>query len=98
MTFFGSLRKIIEYIVENKDVVDDYGFKVSVGQPFIKGHFLEMTNNRKSYKEVEKDRYFYKETVVYPFGQFESHTNGEHFLSIQNYVDILRFTEQSVYV
>ena len=59
---------------EPSEEVDDYGHKVPAGQSCIRGSYLEKTSTNKNgdnYKLMTKIVYFYKESVVYPFVNFE---------------------------
>ena len=81
-----------------EDVVDDYGFRVALGQRYLKGHYVEQskcTNKGREFKVAHKKvTYFFKESVVYPFVQFEL-LNNIYFLSNNNLVDILYYVEQN---
>lgn len=90
--------KINDYITADVDVTDDYGVQIAAGQSYIEGHFLEKvssSNKGHIYKLQEKKKtFFFRESVVYPFVQILPSKRG-HFLSINEYVEILNFIESN---
>ena len=40
----------------------------------------------------KKENFFFKETVVYPFVQFEETKKG-HFITMQQFTDIINYVE-----
>ena len=59
--------KIFEECVAVHDIEDDYGHKISQGQQYVVGNFLERTRSTKKgllFKEESKKTYLFKESVV----------------------------------
>ena len=77
-------------------ISDDYGNKIAPGQQYLEGHFMEETVSSLkgyTYKLNEKKKtFFFKETVVYPFVQFEETKKG-HFITMQQFTDIINYVE-----
>ena len=58
--------KIVEECVAAHDIEDDYGHKISQGQQYVVGNFLERTRSTKKgllFKEESKKTYFFKESI-----------------------------------
>ena len=86
-----------EECIVNCDSIDDYGFKVAAGQPFLKGHFLEKVGECrggiKFKAQTKKHTYFYKDSVVYPFVNFVQSGDDLYTISdIDNY-EVLCYVE-----
>ena len=77
-----------------------YGNIIPVGVNFTKGHFMEKSvfSNSKyqTYKLSGKVTFFYKESVVYSYVNFEQNKNG-FILKIDEYAEILNFFERNSY-
>ena len=51
-------------------IADDYGHIATPGQKYMLGHFLEQVSDQitsKTYKLIDKETIFYRESVVYSF-------------------------------
>ena len=90
--------KILEELIAEEDVVDDYGQKVNKGFAHFKGHYMEETKSVKDgcfYKvDQKKKTFFFKERIVYPFIIFQERKNGL-FLLNTDLVDILNYVEEN---
>ena len=61
--FFDKKERVHIY-----EVTDGYGNKVAPGQSFISGRILEHSvTSETHYVFPQKTKYFYKESLVYPF-------------------------------
>ena len=82
----------------NTRVVDDYEHIVPEGVDYLKGHYLEKVDETiKVYKYQlmhKKSVFFYKESVVYPFVNFQA-TQKHLLLLKRDYVDMLYYLEQN---
>ena len=55
-------------------VTDGYGHMIPAGHSYVRGKYMEKqgeTKHGKRYTCMKKDVYFYKESVVYPFVNFQ---------------------------
>ena len=89
--------KIVEKCVAAHEIEDDYGHKISQGQQYVVGNFLERTRSTKKgllLKKESKKTYFFKESIVYPFVQFST-LKMELYLTNNDFADILAFVEQT---
>ena len=79
--------------------VDDHGNAVGQGVRYLKGHFLEKTDekdNRKLYKLSKKQTFFYRENVVYPYVNFQETKKG-FALNNSDMMEIIQFVEANNY-
>ena len=61
----------------NQETPDDYG-NIAAGQTVLESNFVEradLTKRKHKFKLVDKTTFFYKESVVYPFINFETMVN-----------------------
>ena len=76
---------------------DDYGHKISMGQMFIRGNYLEKvySSNKTSakYKCMEKLVYFYKGNVVYPFVNFEKQNQHYFVISNNDFCEVISYVQ-----
>ena len=89
--------KIVEKCVAAHEIEDDYGHKISQGQQYVVGNFLERTRSTKKgllLKKESKKTYFFKESIVYPFVQFST-LKMELYLTNNDFADILSVVEQT---
>ena len=89
--------KIVEKCVAAHEIEDDYGHRISQGQQYVVGNFLERTRSTKKgllLKKESKKTYFFKESIVYPFVQFST-LKMELYLTNNDFADILAFVEQT---
>ena len=89
--------KIVEEYVAAHDIEDDYGHKISQGQEYVVGNFLERTRSTKKgllFKEESKKTYFFKESIAYPFVQFST-LKMELNLTNNDFADMLAFVEET---
>ena len=89
--------KIVEECDAAHDIEDDYGQKISQGQQYVVGKFLERTRSTKKgllFKEESKKTYFFKKSIVYPFVQFYT-LKIELYLTNNDFADLLAFVEQT---
>ena len=78
-------------------VSDDYGHIVTPGQKYMLGHFLEQVSDQitsKTYKLIDKETIFYRESVVYPFVNV-TEKKGKYIISSRDYIDIINFVEHN---
>ena len=84
--------------IGNGNDSDDYGHTIPIGTHYLKGHFMEKTahstKTHQTYSLSKKTTYFYKESVVYPFVQFEESKKGFK-LDGNHYTEILNFVEKN---
>ena len=70
----------------------------TIGTHYLKGHFMEKTahstKTHQTYSLSKKTTYFYKESVVYAFVQFEESKKGFK-LDGNHYAEILNFVEKN---
>ena len=74
---------------------DDYGNSIPFGTSFIKGNFLELSDEKthhRLYTVSKKITYFYKECVLYPFVNM-SDTKKGFILKTTDYMDVIQFVE-----
>jgi len=74
---------------------DDYGHSIAPGYGFVEGHFLEKSESTSKghiFKQQKKKTFFFPESVVYPFVQFEPQKKGLFFSNVE-YGEILNFIE-----
>ena len=80
-----------------EDIHDDYGNIVKGGNSYYSGNFLESRGpcrGGEKYELMEKNTFFFKESVVYPFVCFKE-DNGYHIISREDYCDILNYVDAS---
>ena len=67
---------IDEGFAHNDNIVDDYGHQIALGQNYLIGHYFERdfssSKHEQLYTCMKKKIFFYKESVVYPFVNFQS--------------------------
>ena len=76
-------------------MVDDFNHKISAGNHYVSGHYLERqyeTKNGQFFKESKKVVYFFKKSVVYPSVASEQ-KSGKPFISNDVIVEILYHVE-----
>ena len=89
--------KIVEECVAAHDIEDDYGHKISQGQQYVVGNFLERTRLTKKgllFKEESKRLTSLKKALCTLFVQF-SILKMELYLTNNDFADILAFVEQT---
>ena len=80
----------IDCVGNGKDV-DDYGHIIPAGVGYMMGNFLEKSSHYTLSKNLT---FFYKESVVYPYINFQPCKNGFK-LEISDYTEILHFIEEN---
>ena len=78
-------------------VSDDYGHIVTPGQKYMLGHFLEQVSDQitsKTYKLIDKETIFYRESVLYPFLNV-TEKKGKCIISSRDFIDIINFLEHN---
>ena len=88
--WFMKVKDSFELAVE---MIDDYENVIAPGLPYIEGRFMEKVDVLAKgylYKLSKKKRFFFKESVVYPFVQFTGHKKG-FFLSMEEYAEVLNY-------
>ena len=91
------VKIIVDEIEADHDMGDDYGHTVATGVSFFTGNFLEEMYAVKDgcyYKMCKKDTFIFKESIVYPFVQFQPRKKG-YFLPNTDLVEILNYIEQN---
>ena len=87
----------IDCVGNGKDV-DDYGHIIPTGVGYMMGNFLEKsshsTKSSQTYTLSKKLTFFYKESVVYPYVNFQPCKNGFK-LKMSDYTEILHFIEEN---
>ena len=90
--------KITDDSIAVGDIYDDYQHKITAGQHYLEGHYLEKhTESRKgqTYTLMNKKKvFFFQESVVYPFVQCEE-KKGKLFISNESIVEILYYVENN---
>ena len=81
--------------IAGKNTIDDNGIKIPFKYSFIKGYCLESTplyttKTHHVYTLSKKSTFFYKEAVVYPFVQIDTHKN-KYLLSNEEFVLVGEF-------
>ena len=93
--WFAKVRKI--NLCSTREEVDDYGNSIPAGTIYFCGNFLERdTVGMKSvtYKLSHKTTYFYKESVIFPYVNFDEGKKGCVFTN-EDYTDILVYIEHN---
>ena len=90
-----------EHIAEF-DMMDDYNNLIVAGQEYLSGFYLEREERGEKggivYSLYTKKKFFFKESIEYPFVQFETSHKGKrgtHFINNQVYCDTLNFIEET---
>ena len=89
-----SMKIISERVAESK-IEDDYKHVVQKGDTYIEGRHLEedgTTRSELKFKLMKKVVFFRKESVVYPFVNFQR-KDDTHLVSKQDYCDILHYVD-----
>ena len=89
--------RISNETVAEHELVDDFNHKISAGNYYVSGHYLERQYEKKNgqfFKESKKVVYFFKESVVYPFVAGEQ-KSGKLFISNEMIVEILSHVENN---
>ena len=85
--------------LNDQSCVDDYGNPVGQGVRYLKGQFLERIdekNDHKLYKLSKKQTFFYKESVAYPYVNFQETKKG-FALKNSDLIEIIQFVEANNY-
>lgn len=80
--------------VASELVKDDYGNKISVGQEYLSGRFLEKTRYPETYIAQKEITCFYKETIIYPFVQCTISPRG-HIITDADLCQVIAHGEQN---
>ena len=83
--------------VANANMVDDYGHTIATGMEYLVGSYLEKCNETKKgqlFKMLGKDVFFFKETIVYSFVNFQEH-KGIYLIANDDYCDIILYIENN---
>ena len=91
-----------DFQVADFDVMDDFNHLVVKGQTYLSGFYLEKkaeTSKGVTYTiNKNKTVYFYPESLVYPFVNFQEDYKGKKntmFISNEDYCEVLCFIEKS---
>ena len=88
-----------------EDITDDYGHFIKGGTRYYPGNFLESRGpcreefegkklQGEKFQLMEKNTFFFKESVVYAFTPFKE-IKGFYAISMKDYCDILTFVDSS---
>ena len=79
---------------DESDVRDGYGNVIPAGSPYITGYYLERAKYPNIYQASKKHRFFYKESILYPFVQamFQQTKKG-YFITDTEICEILKYVE-----
>ena len=84
------------------DIMDDYNHLITKGQKYISGFYREKkteTSKGITYSiNTKKSVYFYSESIIYPFVNFQEKPKskkGIMFLSASDYCDVLCFVQKN---
>ena len=78
----------------NQETADDYG-NVAARQTVLEGNFMErvdLTKRKHKFKLLDKTTFFCKESVVYPFINFERMVNF-YILTVEDFHEIITYVE-----
>ena len=71
---------------EVEDIIDDYGNHIKAGTRYYSGNFLESwgpCGGCEKFQLMEKNMFFFKESVVNPFAPFKEN-KGHHIISSED--------------
>ena len=77
-------------------MVDDFNHKISAGNHYVSGHYMERQHEMKTGKFFKKSKivYFFKESVLYLFVASEQ-KSGKNFINNEMIVEILSYAEDN---
>ena len=81
--------------VTKEEICDDYGVKVGLGQKYLYGKFLEKEGTCRGgqkFKLMRKTTFFYKESVAYPFVNFD-YRKHLYVISNNDFCDIISYVD-----
>ena len=93
------MKVIVNDCLSDGSCVDDYRSAVGQGVRYLKGHFLEKIDEKddhKLYKLSTKQTLLYKESVVYPYINFQETKKG-FALKNSDLMEIIQFVEANNY-
>ena len=81
--------------ITKEEICDDYGVKVGLGQKYLYGKFLEKEGTCRGgqkFKLMRKTTFFYKESVVYPFVNFD-YRKHLYVISNNDFCDVISYVD-----